>query len=96
MFIVGKQLDKNVKVNFKVYDIPDWQTIIIHILPNISKSKDNQPMKFGQLIECNLRNIFLQNHAENEAERLVPDFFLKKALYKVKASGLHLSFHIFC
>ena len=27
------------------------QTIAIHILPNISKSKDNQKMKFGQLIE---------------------------------------------
>ena len=27
------------------------QTIAIHILPNISQSKDNQAMKFGQLIE---------------------------------------------
>ena len=26
------------------------QTIAIHILPNISQSKDNQTMKFGQLI----------------------------------------------
>ena len=25
------------------------QTIAIHILPNISRSKDNQIMKFGQL-----------------------------------------------
>ena len=35
------------------------QTIAIHIFPNISQSKGNQTMKFGQLIEYN-RNIFLQ------------------------------------
>ena len=33
------------------------QTIAIHILPNISRSKGNQAMKFGQLIEYNMRNI---------------------------------------
>ena len=30
------------------------------MLPNISKSKGNQTMKFGQLIECDIRNIFLE------------------------------------
>ena len=39
---------------------PGQQTIVIHILPNISRSKGNQTMKFGQLIECNMRNIFLK------------------------------------
>ena len=34
-------------------------------------------MKFGQLIEYNKRNIFLQNYGEKEAERLFPDFFKK-------------------
>ena len=28
----------------------------MHILPNISQSKDNQTMKLGQLIEYNKRN----------------------------------------
>ena len=37
---------------------PEKQTIVIHILPNISRSKGNQTMKFGQLIEFNMRNIF--------------------------------------
>ena len=39
-------------------------------------------MKFGQLIGYNKRNIFRQNHAENEAGRLNPDLFLfyKKTL----------------
>ena len=39
---------------------PGLQTIGIHILPNISQSKVNQTMKFGQLIEFNKKNIFLQ------------------------------------
>ena len=30
------------------------QTITIHILPNISRSKDNQAMKVGQLIKYNM------------------------------------------
>ena len=71
--------------------------IICDILSNISRSEDTQKMKFGQLMEHN-RNIFLQNHAKSEAERLVPGlffFFLKKALNEVKASGLQLSFNVF-
>ena len=39
---------------------PGLQVIPIHILPNISQSKGNQTMKFGQLIEHNKRNIFLE------------------------------------
>ena len=39
---------------------PGLQTIAIHVLPNISKSKGNQTMKRGQLIEYKKRNIFLQ------------------------------------
>ena len=31
------------------------QTIAIHILPNISRSKGNQTMKLGQLTEHNTR-----------------------------------------
>ena len=38
----------------------DQHTIVIHILPNVFRSKDNQTMKFGQLIEYNKRNIFHQ------------------------------------
>ena len=33
-------------------------------------------MKFGQLIQYNKRNIFIENHAENEAD------FLKKLYVK--------------
>ena len=36
---------------------PGWQIIVMHILPNISRSKDNETMKFRQLIECSMKNI---------------------------------------
>ena len=36
------------------------QTIVRHILPNISKNESNQTMKFGQLIEYNMRITFLE------------------------------------
>ena len=39
---------------------PGFQTIAIHMLANISQSKGNQIMKFGQSIECTKINIFLQ------------------------------------
>ena len=34
--------------------------IVIHILPNISRSKGNQTVKLGQFLEYNMRNIFLE------------------------------------
>ena len=55
---VAKRLDKKDQVNLKLASQPGEQTIAIHILPNISRSKGNQTIKFGQLIECKMRNIF--------------------------------------
>ena len=39
---------------------------------------------------------FFKNCAENEAERLISDFFwlFQKVLYEVKVNGQHLSFNI--
>ena len=39
---------------------PGQQAITKHIFPNISQSKGNQTIKFGQLIEYSNRNIFLR------------------------------------
>ena len=36
------------------------KTIVIHILPNISRSKDNQAMKSGQLTEYKMRKISIE------------------------------------
>ena len=50
---------------------PGLQTIAVHILPNVSQSKGNQIMKFGQLIQYYKRNNFFKNYVENETSRLV-------------------------
>ena len=78
---VSKRLDLKVKVNFKFFDVTaGQQTIVIHISLNISRSKGNQTKKFGQLIECNMRNIFFEKSCgdfwKNVVEKLVPDPFL--------------------
>ena len=39
---------------------PGEQTILINILPNISRRKGNQTIKLGRLITCNMRIIFLE------------------------------------
>ena len=36
------------------------QTIVIQVLRNILRNKDNQAMKFGQLRKYNMKNIFLE------------------------------------
>ena len=58
---------------------PGKQTIAIHILPNISRSKGNQIMKFGQLIEYNMRNIFRQKSYTKSGEETIPRSFSKKS-----------------
>ena len=55
---------------------PDYQTIAIHILPNISRSKGSQAMKFGHVIEYNMRNIFVEK-LQNVLEKLFADPYLK-------------------
>ena len=44
---------------------PAQQTIGIHISSNISRSKSNQTMKIGQLIEYDKGNIFMQTLCRN-------------------------------
>ena len=34
-------------------------------------------MKFGELIEYNMKNIFLEKSSQNTVEKLVPDTFMK-------------------
>ena len=68
------------------------QPDIIHILPNISRSKGNQAMKFGQLIEYNNRNNFFKIMQKvRQRDQLQTSFCFLEKLYEVKASGLQLS-----
>ena len=55
------------------------QIITISILPNISRSKNNQIMKFGKLIENEMRNIFLAiSYTKCGGVTLPRPFFFKK------------------
>ena len=55
---------------------PGSQTVIIQVLPNISRRKGNQTTKLGQVIVYNKKNkFFFKIHAENEIRKLVLDFF---------------------
>ena len=60
-----------------------------YTLPNISRNKDTQKLKFRYLTEYNTENIifFFKNHTGNETGRLVSDLFLvfKIALYDLKS-----------
>ena len=51
------------------------QTIAVHALPNISRSKGNQTMKSGQLIEYNMRNIFLEKPCTKCGGKTIPRSF---------------------
>ena len=57
------------------------QTIAIYILPNISRSKGNPTIKFGQIIAYN-RSIFL----ETSLGKLVPEPFPKSEIKHITES----------
>ena len=57
---------------------PGKQKIAMYTLPNILKGKDNQIMKFGQLIEYNMRNIFLEKSCTTCGGDTIPRPFSKK------------------
>ena len=58
---------------------PGKQTIAIHRLPNISRSKGIQTMKFGQLIEYNMRNTFVEKSYTKYGGETIPRPFSKKS-----------------
>ena len=49
------------------------------MLPNISRSKGNRAIKFGQLVEYNMRNIFLENSYTKYGGETIPRPFSKKS-----------------
>ena len=67
------------------------QTVAIHILSNISRSKDNQTTKFGQLIKYSMGNIVLEKSYDNCGGENISRPFSKKS--KVSISLDQLSLH---
>ena len=94
---VGKRLDKKAKVKVKFYDVTTWLTNNYNTdIAQISRSKNNQTIKFNQLIKRK-KNFSSKITQKIGSGRLVADPFLlfEKASYEVKAGGVHLSFNIF-
>ena len=88
-----KRLDMKTTVNFKTRDVTDWTTdnYNTHITQYLKK-KMQSGNEIWSVNKIQREKYFVfKYHAENEKERLVPDLllFCKKALFKVRASGLH-------
>ena len=58
---------------------PGNQTSALYILPNISRSKDNQTIKFVQLIEYNMRHVFAEKSYTKCGGETIPKPFSKKS-----------------
>ena len=59
------------------------QIITIYILPNISRSKGDQTMKFGQLREYNMPKIFLEKTYTKYGGEASPKLFYKKSKFSI-------------
>ena len=68
------------------------ETIAIHILPNTSRSKDKETMKFGQLIEYNMRSNFVVKSYTNCGGETIPRPFPKKSNLSISLHQLFESF----
>ena len=60
----------------------------IYILPNISRSKGNQVIKFGPLIEYNIRNIFLEKSYVKCGRKTSPRPFYEKSKSNIPLSNI--------
>ena len=94
---VPKRLDKKDTVNFKLFDVTaSLANYRIHILPNISRSKGNQTLKFGQLVECNMWNIFLEKLYTKYDGEASPNLFSEKLNLSLDLWINSLRFYIVC
>ena len=71
-----------IMINFRIYDVTTWEkTVTINILPSISRSKGNQIIKYGKLIEYNMRDIFLgKSYTKCGGETIPRPFSIKTKL----------------
>ena len=77
---IKKRLDQ--KVNFKIYDVRTWLTNNCNTNINqYFKKQGNQVMKFGQLIEYKMMNIFLEkSYTKCDGETISRTFFKRSKL----------------
>ena len=80
-------LIRKIRLISKIFNVT-LETIAIHILANISRSKGNQTIKCDQLIEHNMRNIFLEKSYTRFGGATIPRFLLRKAKIERKLSNV--------
>ena len=57
---------------------PGYEAVTIHTFSNIRRSKSNQTRKYGQLIEYNMKNIFVEKSCSKcGGETISTPFFVK-------------------
>ena len=66
------------------------QTIVIHVLPNILRNKDNQATKLDQLREYNMKNIFLEKPHTKCDEETSPRPFSEKLKLRIPGSTVKI------
>ena len=75
---VGKRFGKKANVNFKIYDVINWETSYKSNIAQYLKSVSNQTIKFGRLIKYNIRkNVLEKSHTKCGGETS-PRLFCKK------------------
>ena len=74
---------------------PGQQGIAIQTLINIPTSKGDQIMKFGQLIEYNLRNIFLEKSYTKCGRETIPRLFFTKQKLSISLDQYYINLYRF-
>ena len=92
LVMYNKPLIRKIRLILKFMTLqPRKQTIAIHTLPNISRSKENEAVEFGRLIEYNIGNILLEKlYTKCCGETILRPFF-KKSKFSIS-----LHFHTVC
>ena len=68
-------------INFKIHDVTAWLTNNCNT--HIDQYLDNQAMKTGQLLEYNLRNIFLEKSYTKCGGETIPRPSSKKSKFRI-------------
>ena len=78
---VEKRLNWKEKVNLKIFDVTNWEANNCNT--EISRSKYNHTMKFDQLIEYNMKDVFLEKSYTKCGGETIPRPFSKKSKLSV-------------
>ena len=84
LVMYNKPLIRKIRLILKFMTLqPRKQTIAIHTLPNISRSKENKAVEFGRLIEYNIGNILLEKLYTKCCRETILRLFFKKSKFGI-------------